>query len=48
MIGLALSIGFGVVIGIIIGLLYKLLNRHNNNEQFDDRNIFYVEPKRND
>ena len=49
MIGLALSIVFGVTIGIIIGLLYKVLNRHNEFEQFDDRNLFYVEqPKRSD
>ena len=46
LLGLLFSVVFGVAAGAIVGLLYKIINKHTENEQFDDNNIFHIEQRK--
>ena len=45
LIGIALSIGIGLLAGVILGLISMCLNRNNMDEQFNDNAIYKTDKK---
>lgn len=43
--GLLLTIGFGLITSILVGFSYRLFNNHDRSQQFNDNNVFQVEMK---
>lgn len=45
--GVLLATGIGLFAGVVIGIIFKVINKHNEYQQFNDNEIYSLDRKNN-